>query len=125
MYEPAPVRVLALVPELLTSVRIESGVQRMGGFLDVAETPQEFFTRLREDPPALAIVDLSLEWLDLAAVVEAAALARVPLLAFGPHVDTRRLRQAREAGVDFVFPRSKFMADVTGTVREALSGARA
>ena len=33
----------------------------------------------------------------------------MPLLAFGPHVDTGGLRAARQAGVDFVYPRSKFM----------------
>ena len=121
----APVRVLALVPELLTSVRIESGVQRLGGFLQVAETPQEFFAVLHESPPDLAVIDLGLDWVDLDEVVQAATLARTPLLAFGPHVDMRALRRARDAGVEFVVPRSKFLSDVTGTLREALSGARA
>lgn len=119
-----PFRVLALVPELLTSVRIEAGVQRLGGFLEVAELPEAFLRGL-ESRPELALFDLSVEWIDLNEIVRVCMKAEVPLLAFGPHVDTGRLRQARVAGVDFVYPRSKFMSDVTGTLREVLAGARA
>ncbi|HVP04823.1 MAG TPA: hypothetical protein VMT90_04000 [Dehalococcoidia bacterium] len=114
---------LAFVPELLTSVRIESGVQRLGGFLEVAESPDAFVRGLK-DTPALAIFDLSVDWIDLNELVRVCMSAGVPLLAFGPHVDTGRLREARQAGVDFVYPRSKFMSDVAGTIREVLAGAR-
>jgi len=119
-----PFRVLAFVPELLTSVRIESGVQRLGGFLEVVETPEAFLRGL-EPAPELAVFDLAVDWVDLGDVVRVCMAAAVPLLAFGPHVDMGRLRQARVAGVDFVFPRSKFMGDVSGTLREAMAGARA
>jgi hypothetical protein len=61
----------------------------MGGFLQVAETPQEFYAVMQESPPELAVIDLAMDWLDLDEIVQIAALARVPLLAFGPHVDTR------------------------------------
>jgi AmiR/NasT family two-component response regulator len=120
-----PFRVLALVPDLLTNVRIESGAQRLGGFVQVVEDPTAFVHELMIERPELAIVDLGLDWVDLDEVVRACARAEVPLLAFGPHVDTGRLRQARAAGVDFVYPRSRFMTDVTGTLREAMAGVRA
>jgi hypothetical protein len=119
-----PFRVLAFVPELLTSVRIESGVQRLGGFVEVVETPNAFVLGLQSHPE-LALFDLTVDWIDLAEVIRVCMSAGVPLLAFGPHVDTGRLRAAREAGVDFVYPRSKFMSDVSGTLREVLAGARA
>jgi hypothetical protein len=124
MSTPQPFRVLAFVPELLTSVRIESGVQRLGGFVEVVETPNAFLLGL-ESRPELALFDLTVDWIDLAEVIRLCMSAGVPLLAFGPHVDTGRLRAAREAGVDFVYPRSKFMSDVSGTLREVLAGARA
>lgn len=124
MSSSQPFRVLAFVPELLTSVRIESGVQRLGGFVEVVETPNAFVLGL-ESRPELALFDLTVDWIDLAEVIRVCMSAGVPLLAFGPHVDTGRLRAAREAGVDFVYPRSKFMSDVSGTLREVLAGARA
>jgi hypothetical protein len=124
MSSPHPFRVIALVPELLTNMRMESGVQRLGGFLQVVETPGDFYREV-ETGPELAVVDLALDWINLDEIVRACEQARVPLLAFGPHVDMGRLRMARQAGVDFVYPRSKFMTDVSGTLREALDGARA
>jgi hypothetical protein len=124
MSPPQPFRVIAFVPELLTSIRIESGVQRLGGFLDVVETPGAFTEALRGHPE-LVVFDLSVEWVDMQELVKVCTRAGVPLLAFGPHVDMGKLRQARDAGVDFVYPRSKFMGDVSGTLREVLAGARA
>ncbi len=122
----APFRVLALVPDLLTNMRIESGVQRLGGFLDTVEDAPSFFREMEgSPPPQLAVVDLSYAWIDLNDAVAACMHAGVPMLAFGPHVDTGRLRSARQAGVDFVYPRSRLMGDVAGTLREALAGARA
>lgn len=124
MSSPQPFRVLAFVPELLTSVRIESGVQRLGGFLEVAESA-DAFVRALEAGPELAVFDLGIDWIDLGELVRVCMSKGVPLLAFGPHVDRGTLREARQAGVDFVFPRSKFMSDVSGTLREVLAGARA
>jgi hypothetical protein len=121
----APFRVLALVPDLLTNMRIEAGVQRLGGFLDVVEEPVGFFREIEGSPPQLALIDLSYAWIDVGEAVAACMHAGVPLMAFGPHIDTEMLRAARQAGVDFVYPRSRLMGDVAGTLREALAGARA
>lgn len=120
-----PFRVLALVPDLLTNMRIEAGVQRLGGFLDVVDEPAGFFREIEASPPQLALIDLGYAWLDVNEAVAACMHAGVPLMAFGPHIDTGRLRSARQAGVDFVYPRSRLMGDVAGTLREALAGARA
>jgi AmiR/NasT family two-component response regulator len=120
----APFRVLALVPDLLTNMRIEAGVQRLGGFLDVVEEPAGFFREIEGSRPELALIDLSYAWIDIGEAVAACMHAGVPLLAFGPHIDAGRLRAARQAGVDFVYPRSRLMGDVAGTLREALAGAR-
>ena len=125
MSSPNPFRVLALVPDLLTAMRIESGVQRLGGFFDARDEPGGFLREIASGKPELALVDLTYPWLDLTETVSACMKAGVPLMAFGPHVDTARLRQAREAGVDFVYPRSRLMGDVAGTMREAMAGARA
>jgi hypothetical protein len=116
--------ILALIPELITCVRVESGVQRLGGQLRVAETEEEFLQQLASGP-ALAVIDLGEQWIDIMSVVQACREARVPVLAFGPHTDLGRHRDAVRAGVDFVYPRSKFMADSTTCMRGAISSTRA
>ncbi len=116
--------ILALSPELITTVRVESGVQRLGGQLRVAETEDAFLQQL-SSAPALAVIDLGEQWVDIMSLVEACRRARVPVLAFGPHADLGRQRDALQAGVDFVYPRSKFMADPTACMRGAIHGAPA
>ena len=119
----APPVILALIPELITSVRVESGVQRLGGQLSVVETEDAFLQQLAS-APALAVIDLGEQWIDLTGLVQACGEARVPVLAFGPHADLGRQQGALRAGVDFVYPRSKFMADPTTCIRGAISNAR-
>ncbi len=121
---PAPPVVLALIPELITCVRVESGVQRLRGQLRVVETEEAFLQQLAS-APALAVIDLGEQWIDIMGLVEACRSARVPVLAFGPHADLGRQRDAVRAGVDFVYPRSKFMADPTTCMRDAISSTRA
>lgn len=120
----APPVVLALIPELITCVRVESGVQRLGGQLRVVETEEAFLQQLASSP-ALAVFDLGEQWVDIVGLVEACREARVPVLAFGPHMDLGRQRDAVRAGADFVYPRSKFMADPTACMRGAISSTRA
>lgn len=57
------------------------------------------------------ILDLSTPDLKVADVLAAlSATNRPAVIAFGPHVETARLAEARDAGCDEVLPRSKFTA---------------
>ncbi len=116
--------ILALTPELITSARVEGGVKRLGGQLRVVETEEAFLQQLASSP-ALAVFDLAEQGFDLVGLVEACREASVPVLAFGPHVDLGRQRDALRAGVDFVYPRSKFMADPATCMSGAIAGSRA
>ena len=78
----APPVILALIPELITFVRVESGVQRLGGQLRAVETEEAFLQQLASSP-ALAVFDLGEKWVDIVGLVEACREARVPVLAFG------------------------------------------
>ena len=109
---------------MLTSVRIENAVQRAGGTVRIVQTDGELFDTLRH-APAFAVVDLGLPWLNVDIVAEWCQDAGVPLVAFGPHVDVGGLRRARNAGVEFVYPRSKFLADLNGVVAEVLNAGQA
>ena len=116
--------ILALIPELITSVRVEGGAKRLGGQLRVVETEEAFLQQLASSP-ALVVFDLAEQGFDLVGLVKACREASVPVLAFGPHVDLGRQRDALKAGVDFVYPRSKFMADPATCMSGAIAGSRA
>lgn len=68
------------------------------------------------------ILDLTTPDLSVAAVMAGLPAANRPtVIAFGPHVQTARLNEAREAGCDEVFPRSKFSASLPSILTQALS----
>jgi CheY-like chemotaxis protein len=56
---------------------------------------------------------------DLLAALPAAS--RPAVIAFGPHVQTERLEEARAAGCDEVFPRSKFSASLVSILTRYLA----
>lgn len=93
--------IVALVPDLMDRSRLSSAVEQ-----------PVVFVRSIDDVPGDATVVL----VDLARGFDLEALRRVVpdarIIAFGPHVDTAALEQARAAGVDEVLPRSQFFRDV-------------
>ncbi len=70
-------------------------------------------------PPVLVILDLSLDTLHPAALVqqlkEQTPSTRV--VAFGPHVHRQRLADAKAAGCDAVMSRGQFHAEAEGLLR--------
>ena len=62
----------------------------------------------------VVVIDLARDAALVAAVRAAAPAARI--VAFGPHVDTDVLEQARHDGADAVLPRSKFFQDPAATL---------
>jgi DNA-binding response OmpR family regulator len=67
------------------------------------------------------ILDLTMPDLSVSDVLAALPAANRPVvIAFGPHVQTARLHEAREAGCDEVFPRSKFSASLPDILTQAL-----
>jgi hypothetical protein len=114
---------IALVPDLLTSTRIENAVIGAVGTLTVVETDAELYDALA-DGPSFAVIDLSVPSLDVDSVAERCKQAGVPLVAFGPHVDAAGLRRARHAGIAFVYPRSKFLAGLNRILADVLAAAQ-
>jgi CheY-like chemotaxis protein len=79
-------------------------------------------TQKAADPTCrLIILDLTMPGLSVAdALAALPAAPRPTVIAFGPHVQTARLAEAREAGCDEVFPRSKFSASLTSILTRYL-----
>jgi DNA-binding NarL/FixJ family response regulator len=116
------VAVLALVPEIMTMVRIQAALTDGGWVFRTTETQPAFLAELNESRPAVAVVDLGQEELDIQGLADHCRRAGVRLIAFGRHTDTARLRAAKEAGADAVYPRGKFLEDPDAALRAVLAG---
>lgn len=75
------------------------------------------------DPVTAVLVDLEVP--DATALIAQAKRhdGRIPVVAFGSHVATQVLQQAREAGADLVLPRSAFVMQLPDLLRRYGGGA--
>jgi len=135
-------RVLALTNDVFFLPRLEDGAAQLGFSLDRLEASPsggEAPTRsvpLTEplegldgmlvrsvvaDPPALILVDLASEGIPWARWIQvlktSSATHRIPLLAFGPHVEEASLEQARRLGADLVVTRGQLQANLADLLR--------
>lgn len=79
-------------------------------WLDEVEAEAEFVTRLEKSKPALIVLDLNtgMPWPHWIPAAKANfATRKIPWLAFGSHLNIRRLRAARKIGADKVVPKSE------------------
>lgn len=81
----------------------------------------ELVRRLAADPPALIVVDLAsgeIPWRPwIQALKTSSATRRVPIVAFGPHVETEPLEEARRLGADRVVTRGQFHRELAEILR--------
>ncbi len=99
--------VLYLTKDLFFSSRVCSLAREAGLKIDVVASID---ARQTSDDTALAIIDLNLPQLDIAATVRQLRDTAGPLkiIAYGPHVEAAMLAVAEQAGCDVVLPRSQF-----------------
>lgn len=115
--------ILALVTDLFFVSRIQEAAKSFGvevEWLTAAETDAEFVARLERTQPALIILDLntSLPWPHwIPAAKGKYVTKRIPWLAFGAHVNVRRLRAARHIGADKVVPKSEFDSELRSQLK--------
>ncbi len=115
MPNPRPT-VLIYTEDLFFGLRIQDVVEKLGGRAQAVETGAELAAGLAE-VPALAIIELGSrqDWIE--AVQEARKWTRgVPVAAFGSHVDTAALAEARQAGCDYVRTKGRFMEELPALV---------
>lgn len=110
--------ILALSTDLFFAPKIRDAAQAAGfGFeiLDQYKTVAEFLALVNERQPALIILDLnsSLPWPEWLPAAKSETQAKAtPWLAYGSHMNPRRLAAARHAGADKVVPKSQFNAEL-------------
>ena len=105
-----------LTKDLFFSFRVCSLARDAGAAIDIVASIDAYCAK---DGTTVAIVDLSLPQLDIAATVdklrEVARNAKI--IAYGPHVDTAKLSAAEQAGCDAVPPRSQFDQQIATILR--------
>ncbi len=113
--------IVALVPDLFFQVRIRTTAAASGRQVQFASSVSDVLSRA--DSVDLMIVDLNADSPEPVEAIQAArnALPNLKILAFGPHVQKERFRQARAAGADEVLPRSRFTAELVEILNGALS----
>jgi len=81
-----------------------------------------FIARLVEWQPALVLVELNSdqipwpEW--IAALKSSPATRRIPVVAFGPHVDLDLRARAQDVGCDLVLAKSALLRDLPGLIKK-------
>lgn len=137
---------LVLSDDLWASTRLQDALRELGFEPEIVERPAdlgaqgqaqprsialteplegadaEFIRALTERRPALLLLDLTsqdLPWRRwLHTIKTSAATRRVPVIAFGPHVDKELLDEARRARADVVVSRGELQARLPELVEE-------
>ena len=111
--------ILALISDLFFLTRVQEAAKAAGfEFMTLSEYKpiKEFLEILRSEKPQLIVLDLNSalpwpEWLPASKADKQSK--RIPWLAFGSHMNPRRLAAARHAGADKVVPKSQFAKELT------------
>jgi DNA-binding NarL/FixJ family response regulator len=112
-------RVLALVSDLMLSIRLEEPVRAAGHELAVASSLAGLDEALSDQPIDLVLLDLADMTLPLEDALRrlAAQSPRPRVLGFFPHVRKDLEQRAREAGCDLLLPRSRLLLDLPAALR--------
>jgi CheY-like chemotaxis protein len=102
--------VLAIVEDLLFTVKISDAAKRAGLLTQFVKTDEDAIERAKEKP-LLIIIDLNCACVDPVALIarlKTGDTGRIPLIGFVSHVQGELKQKAHEAGCDMVLARSAF-----------------
>lgn len=141
--------IVGFVADLLFNVKIGEVARKLGYHIEWIERPSDvapsdpdappdspgellhgqggaLFSKLTSWQPALLIFDLNnddIPWRHwIASLKSSPATRRIPILAFGSHVETETLKDARKAGADTVVARSRFSSALPDLLQENARG---
>lgn len=114
-------RGLLVCDDLFFGTKVTGTARALGLRVDEVGTGEALAAAVGVDRPSLVLIDLSVAG-PVAALtgVLPEGDERPYVVAFGSHVDTDRLREAREVGCDEVLPRSRFTAELPELLRARL-----
>lgn len=112
---------LLISQDLFFSSKVTSTAIELGFHVVVERNVVQAISRVAALKCRCLILDLATPGLRVADVISALPEANRPsVIAFGAHVLTARLQEAREAGCDDVMPRSKFSATLPEILKRYL-----
>jgi len=108
----------------MIGLRIEEAAKAIGSRAEAVNSWEEAGPRLRSEAVQGVVVDLAMWRLALDDLVREVAEAGAWLIAFYPHVNVELRRAAERAGVERVYPRSRFLRDLPDLLLERLESKR-
>lgn len=103
-----PGKVVAILGDLMFTVKISDAAKRKGVAVEFAKTAEEALQRA--EGAAAMILDLNYAPADLIVRMKNDEQTRsIPLIGYVSHVETEVIRRARESGCDTVMARSAFV----------------
>jgi DNA-binding response OmpR family regulator len=115
--------ILALEKDLFFSVKIRDTLRHHDMEVTTVRTLAAFEQRLATNAVELVIINTATVGIDWEAAIRAAKAHKLPVLAFGSHMDLEARAKALQAGAQRVVANSKFTSDMPGLVRRVLAGA--
>jgi CheY-like chemotaxis protein len=113
---------LLLSQDLFFGSRITGTAEQLGMRIDTAAGLAQALDKLGQEHYRAIFIDLSVPSLSIAELIAALPhVDRPRVLAFGSHVHTALLEQARAAGCDEVLTRGRFSADLLEILRTRLA----
>jgi CheY-like chemotaxis protein len=113
--------IATLIDDMFFNSKINAAAAECGRRIERIKSKEQLES-LPQKLPALILVDLNSERLDPVGAIEFlkshAELKRIPVVSFVSHVQTDLINAARNAGCDYVLPRSVF----TQNLKEAITG---
>ncbi len=117
---PVEKRIVAVVSDLMFTVKIQEAAKRAGVEAVFVKSESEALSQAKQNP-ALIVLDLHnsvLDPLELIAKLKAdETTSKVTVLGYVSHVQTDLKQAAEEKGCDVVMPRSAFSHNLPGILR--------
>ena len=109
---------LLLCDDLIFTSRICGEAKALGLTLRTVKTAADLLRISMQAPPRCVIVDLHAPGLSIDDLVRGLSELepRPFLVGYGSHVDIATLKKARDAGCDIVWPRSKFVEELSASL---------
>jgi DNA-binding response OmpR family regulator len=116
------ISILALEKDLFFSVKMRDTLRHHDMEVITVRTLAAFEQRLATGDVKLVIVNTATVGIDWEAAIRAARALKLPVLAFGSHMDLEARAKALQAGAQRVVANSKFTSDMPGLVKRMLDG---
>ena len=101
---------LLLCRDLFFTSKVSGTASALGYRVETEETRERALAKAAAGNYRCLLLDLGWTDFPVAELIAALPAAAPPVIAFGAHVETARLEEARAAGCTEVLPRSKFSA---------------